>query len=381
MQKCLLRIGVDARLLSEPITGLGRYLFEVLSRMVGEGHEWYLYSHRPIIIGDWKRENIFLKNMNLNNRPMRMLWAQTILPYWALKDQVDIFWSPAHRIPRYLSSRIASVVTIHDLVWRYAGETMRPLSRWLDSKFMMEAARKANIIITVSNSTAEDLIVEDKKLAAKIIVISLGVSSDLLTSLISEKHRTATILSPYYLFVGTLEPRKNLERLIDAISILPANVKNLAKLLIVGGKGWGGVNIQEIIKQYGVEDNVVSIGYVDDSTLAELYSNALFLVMPSLYEGFGLPLIEAMAHGVPSLTSNRSSMPEVIGDAGILIDPYDVESISAGLSLLLTDHNLRYCLSDIALRRVTQFDWRLSSKRTLKVFKKLVNSSTKCNFD
>lgn len=371
LQKRCLRIGVDARLLSEPATGLGRYLFEVLSRMVDSGHDWFLYSHRPIIIGDWKRKNIFVRNLNLNNRPMRMLWAQSVLPYWANKDQVDIFWSPAHRIPRFLSSRIDSVVTIHDLVWRYAGETMRPLSRWLDSKFMMEAASKANVVIAVSKSTAKDLIAEDRTLAEKISVITQGVSPYLLPALRNHKQRMAGVNSPYYIFVGTLEPRKNLKRLIEALSILPPNVKNSAKLIIVGGKGWGGVNVESLIKEFGVQDNVEYFGYVDDSTLATLYSNALFIAMPSLYEGFGLPLIEAMAYGVPALTSNRSSMPEVVGDAGVLIDPEDVQSISNGLSLLLTDQKLRKMLSNYALDRVKNFDWCISAKETLKIFENL----------
>jgi glycosyltransferase involved in cell wall biosynthesis len=375
MQKRSLRIGVDARLLSEPTTGIGRYLFEVLSRMVGQGHEWYLYSHQPIIIGDWRGGNIYVRYLNLKGRPMRMLWAQSILPYWAYKDKIDIFWSPAHRIPRYLSSKILSVVTIHDLVWRHAGETMRPLSRWLDSKFMMEAACKADVIIAVSNSTAIDLMVEDQKHSEKIVVISLGASPYLPNVFSKEEEKAVNVTSPYYLFVGTLEPRKNLKRLIEALSKLPNDVKNSAKLVIVGGDGWGGVNIEDLIRKFKVQDNVIRLGYVTDSTLAGLYSNALFLVMPSLYEGFGLPLIEAMAYGVPALTSNRSSMPEVVGDAGILVNPDDVQSISAGLSLLLTDHILLNRLSAIAKIRATQFDWNLSSKKTLNIFEDLFQRS------
>lgn len=368
--KLSFRIGVDARLLSEPITGIGRYLFETLSRMVDEGHEWYLYSHRPIIIGNWTRNNITIRNWNLKSRPMRMLWAQSILPYWAHKDNIDIFWSPAHRIPRYLPSQIASVVTIHDLVWRHAGTTMRPLSRWLDSKFMMEATKKADKIIAVSSSTAKDLINENRILSSKISVISLGISQSLLNNLGSRNQSKLPIASQYYLFVGTLEPRKNLQRLIEALSILPADIKKVAKLVIVGGVGWGGVNVEYLIKLFDVQDYVVHLGYVDDLALAELYKNALFLVMPSIYEGFGLPLIEAMAYGVPAVTSNCSSMPEVIGDAGILVDPFDVHSISAGLSLLLTNQSLRSHLSKNAISRAYQFDWNHSSKKTLQTLVK-----------
>ena len=314
MHRRPLRIGVDARLLSEPTTGIGRYLFEILSRMVEEGHEWFLYSHQPIIIGSWNRKNIFIRSLNLKGRPMRMLWAQSILPYWAHQDHVDIFWGPAHRIPRFLPSKILSVVTIHDLVWRYAGETMRPLSRWLDSKFMIEAAQKSDAIIAVSNSTEEDLMVEDKNFALKTTVISLGISPCLKTNFSGDEQIASEVTFPYYLFVGTLEPRKNLKRLIEAVSILPNDCKNIAKLVIVGGKGWGGVDVEDIIKKFGVQDNIKHLGYVDDSTLAGLYSNALFLVMPSLYEGFGLPLIEAARRHVPIIARDIPVFKEVAGE-------------------------------------------------------------------
>jgi glycosyltransferase involved in cell wall biosynthesis len=378
MQKRLIRIGVDARLLSESITGIGRYLLEVLSRMIDEGHEWYLYSHRPIIIGDWNRENVYIRSLNLKARPMRMLWAQSVLPYWADKDKVDIFWSPSHRIPRFLPSNISSVVTIHDLVWRHAGETMRPLSRWLDSKLMMEAASRADLIIAVSSNTAKDLMREDQLLAKKIVVITQGITRRLLTPISQPEQRAVDFNAPYYLFVGTLEPRKNLKRLIEALSILPIDVKKSAKLVIVGGKGWGGVNVDDLIRLYGVQDNVNQLGYVDDLTLASLYSNASFLVMPSLYEGFGLPLVEAMSHGLPALTSDRSSMPEVVGNAGILVNPENVQSISDGLLLLLTDHKLRNRLSTLAKNRATQFDWSRSSKETLNVLISALKNHHEC---
>lgn len=375
INKKKIKIGVDARLLSEPITGIGRYLFEVLSRMTNEGHEWYLYSHRPIIIGDWGRENIFIRSMNLKGRVTRMIWAQSLLPYLASKDRVDIFWSPAHRIPRFLHSKIPCVVTIHDLVWRHAGQTMRPLSRWLDSKLMIEAANKANTIIAVSKSTASDLILEGRNLSSKISVIYLGVSLKKLKNLDEELQNRIASIKPYYLFVGTLEPRKNLERLIHAHSILPNSIRNTTKLLIIGGKGWGDVNVEKIVKKFGMQENVEFWGYVDDSILAELYANALFLAMPSLYEGFGLPLIEAMAFGIPMLTSNRSSMPEVAEGAGIFVDPLNLASISKGLGLLLTDPSLRKNLGDRAAIRANKFDWNVTANETLAVFFDVLNGT------
>ncbi len=361
------RIGVDARLLAEPVTGIGRYLQEILSRLVKEGHEWYLYSHKPIIIGNWKRENVRVKNLNIKGRVLRMLWAQTLLPFWAYKDNLDIFWSPAHRLPRYLPSSIASVVTIHDLVWKYAGDTMRPLSRWLDSKLMIEASQNATAIIAVSKSTARDLCIENKEFVKKIFVIPLGVTKSLLPKL-NQEYQEVKDSKQYFLFVGTLEPRKNLLRLIEAMASLPKHLKDSTDLIIVGGKGWGGLNIHVLIEKFNLKNNVKILGYTSDDDLRSLYSRALFLVMPSLYEGFGLPLVEAMAWGVPSLTSNISSMPEVVGNAGILVNPFDVKSISIALEKLLTDGGYRQTLSKNAFERSRYFNWDVSAKKTMEIF-------------
>jgi glycosyltransferase involved in cell wall biosynthesis len=365
-----IRIGVDARLLSEPMTGIGRYLYEVLSRMVHSDYEWYLYSHKPIIIGEWSGKNIYLRTYNLKGRALRMFWAQMVLPYICNRDRVDIFWSPAHRIPLLLPQNIASVVTIHDLVWRHCGYSMRPLSKWLDSILMINAARRADAIIAVSKSTAIDLINEGPFFATKISVIHLGASKKLFQAS-SGNEKKINFSRPYYLFVGTLEPRKNLNRLLDAVSLLPNDLRNSADLLIVGGKGWGRVDIPKLIEKKRLSKNVKLMGYVNDLDLSHLYENALFLTMPSLYEGFGLPIVEAMAWGVPTLSSNRSSMPEVVGEAGVLIDPEDTQSITDGLTLLLQDISLREKLSKISLKRSLQFKWGTTANDTLKIFQTL----------
>ena len=206
-------------------------------------------------------------------------------------------------------------------------------------------------------------------------MIYLGVSLKKLKNLDEELQNRIASIKPYYLFVGTLEPRKNLERLIHAHSILPNSIRNTTKLLIIGGKGWGDVNVEKIVKKFSMQENVEFWGYVDDSILAELYANALFLAMPSLYEGFGLPLIEAMAFGIPMLTSNRSSMPEVAEGAGIFVDPLNLASISKGLGLLLTDPSLRKNLGDRAAIRANKFDWNVTANETLAVFFDVLNGT------
>ena len=361
------RIGVDARLLAEEVTGIGRYTVEVLSRLTLAGHEWFLYSHQPIIVGKWEMSNVHLRTDNFPGRGLRMLWAQSVMPFRAWRDEIDLFWSPAHRLPSLLPARVARVVTVHDLVWKHAGETMRPMSRWLDSILMPEAVRLADRVITVSGHTAEDLLREMPSARGKVSPIPLGTSF-LAPAASRESLTSLGLTEPYFLFVGTLEPRKNLTRLLEAFARLPDSLRNGAVLAIAGGKGWGGVDVATIAERFGIGDRVRVLGYVDDSQLATLYAHALFLAMPSLYEGFGLPLLEAMSHGTPVLTSNCASMPEVAGDAGVLVDPCDVDSVAHGLSELLSHDARRNALACLAKTHAASFSWDRAAEDTLRIF-------------
>lgn len=357
------RIGVDARILSEKITGIGRYTHEVLKRLVLSDHDWILFSHKPLLIGNWSAPNIKVINHNIPNRIGRMLWSQSALPYLARNNNVDIFWSPAHRLPTLLSPRITSVVTIHDLVWKHAGHTMRPLSRFLDSLLMPAAIKRADKIIAVSNATALDLLTEFPNAHEKVNVIPLGFTvTDSKPSLIKNPKKAS---EQYFLFVGTLEPRKNLERLLMAYSRLSISMQSLAKLKIVGGIGWGNLNLNLLLKKLEISQRVDMLGYVSEGELDQYYKEALFLALPSLYEGFGLPILEALARGTPVLTSHCSSMPEVAGPAALYIDPYSIDSITNGLLLMISNQSFRDKLSSLALNQASRFNWDEASERTL----------------
>jgi len=370
-----LKVGIDARLLSRPITGIGRYTLEmcqVLSKL--ENIALYLYSPSPIPTGvTCKLTAVNIRSGKWNNGVLRQFWTECYLPLWAKKDGVDVFWGPAHRLPRWLPKSIASVVTIHDLVWKYAGDTMRPLSRCLERYQMPAAVRSADHVIAISNATAGAVTKELGIKSDKLSIVPLGAN-------VTEKTVTFRPLQqldinrPYILFVGTLEPRKNLTRLLTAYSYLPDSLKDHTMLVIAGGKGWGGIDIKHTVADLGLDKYVRILGYVDESTLATLYANALFLAMPSLYEGFGLPLVEAMVHGTPVLTSNNSSMPEVAGKAGLLIDPLDVKSIKNGLEELITNDDLRRNLADNARNNVTRFNWDAAAKQLVSVFEKAVSA-------
>jgi glycosyltransferase involved in cell wall biosynthesis len=370
-----MKIGIDARLLSRPITGIGRYTLEMcraLSKI--EDLSLYLYSPSPLpsrYVLDLAVASI--NNGSWNNGLFRQLWSETYLPMWAKSDGVDIFWGPAHRLPHYLPSSMARVVTIHDLVWRHAGHTMRPLSRILESWQMPFAVDSADAVVANSQSTADALNQEFSINPGKLSMIHLGVSKVINTGP-DDVLGLLGVNTPYFLFVGTLEPRKNLGRLLTAYSGLSESIRDKATLVIAGGEGWGRDNIPDMVNRLGLSSHVISLGYVDESMLSALYANALFLAMPSIYEGFGLPIVEATSYGTPVLTASNSSMPEVAGDAGLLVDALDVDSIRAGLSTMISNAKLRNDLAANAKNNAARFNWDESARQMFRVFEKAISS-------
>jgi len=370
-----MKIGVDARLLSRPLTGIGRYTLEMCRALSNEPNvSLYLYSPEPIqtdVALSLPSANIRTKNWN--NGLFRQLWGESYLPLWAKKDEVDVFWGPAHRLPRCLPGTMPRVVTIHDLVWKYAGSTMRPLSRLLERYQMPVAVHAADAVVAVSKATAdavkEEFFISSNKLSVILSGASLpkGVSSGVVL-------QQKSIDRPYFLFVGTLEPRKNLIRLLTAYSLLGESLKDQAMLVIAGGKGWGGIDLNDTVSGLGLRKYVRVLGYVDETMLASLYANALFLAMPSLYEGFGLPLVEAMVHGTPVLTSDNSSMPEVAGNAGLLIHPFAIPSIKNGLETLIANNDLRRNLAGNTRENITRFSWTTAAKQLVSVFEKIISA-------
>lgn len=352
-----MRVGVDARLLSIPLTGIGRYTAELSRALVSQGDEYFLYMPSPPVDGVWDCRDAQVRSGRFRGRVGKMLWSQTVLPYSAARDSVDVFWGATHRLPRYLPQRIARVVTIHDLVWKYAGETMRPLSRWMEQRLMPEAVRLADRIMADSQSTADGIEAEFPEARGKVRVVYLG-TTPMATPDSRESLRALGIDRPYFLFVGTLEPRKNLRRLLGAFARVPEDLRKRNQLVITGGKGWGGVDIRGVLAELGLERDVIVTGYVTDAQLAALYAYARFLAMPSLYEGFGLPIIEAMSCGVPVLTSNTSSLPEVAGNAGVLVDPFSEEAIADGLARLLADDDCHALLAGRARANAQRFTWQ-----------------------
>lgn len=369
-----MRIGVDARLLREPVTGIGRALLEIGTR---------LSSINPNIIFYTPSKSDFNTLLNVHSSSLRdsivsgrifeHLWSQTILPVQAILDKVDVFWGPAHRLPFLLPTSIAQVLTIHDLVWISHPETMNSFGRLLEKIHMPYSLAHADKVMAVSNSTKREILQEFPMMETKLSVISLGPSS------LSSKQNLDTldrleISRKYILFVGTVEPRKNLNRLIEAYSRLSLDLRSQYDLVLVGPAGWGSLSIPNLINLKGQSENIKMVGYVSDEDLASLYRHAIFLAMPSLSEGFGLPILEAMSAGIPVLTSNCSSMPEIAGDAALFIDPMSIDSIRDGLERLLNDIELRTLLSAKAKKNAVNYSWDKCANDLMTLFEDAISA-------
>lgn len=362
------RIGVDARLLSAPLTGIGRYTHEMVNALLRTGADLTLYMPGKALHWiDTSAGTYDVKSIGRFGRRGRFIWGQFVLPIKACFDAPDFFWGPTHRLPPFLPRKTRSFVTIHDLVWKYAGATMRSSSRLLEAYSMPAAIARSDGIIAVSHHTQADIIRTFPSTKAPIVTIYPGVSDRPAGHDKSYLGKWG-INRPYVLFVGTLEPRKNLLRLLDAYSRLSCEIRQMAQLVIAGGQGWGDLNLSQKIEELGLINHISLTGYVDEVELSTLYKNALFLAMPSLYEGFGLPLVEAMSYNLPCLTSSCASMPEVVGEAGLLVDPLDVDSIKMGLQQLITDVGLRARMSAFAATNAELFKWDAAADQLLNFF-------------
>lgn len=312
------------------------------------------------------------------------LWTRIALPLKLLsaKQKPDVFFSPGHYAP--LWSRIPRVITIFDLAYWNFPEMFKPRDLWQLKHWSKQSIKKAKQIITISQSTKADLLKHYKVLSKNITVAYPGYDQNIFKEQLSSEHRQQIldkyqIKGDYFIYTGTLQPRKNLIRLIDAFSKLihePGQNFDM-QLVIVGktkGAGRQGWMYQEILdrpKQLGIEDRVIFTGFAPTEELPYLMSGALAYVLPSLYEGFGIPVVEAMACGTPVIVSKVSSLPEVVGSAGIQVDPTSIDQIEHALRLMATDQKLRLKLSKLGLEQVKQFNWQKMARQVLKVLQEV----------
>lgn len=369
------RLAVDVSLLRPNVGGLTRYLSELLPRLMNRGGascEWRLYGRKALDTKRWDETQATISQRSdyFPAGPGRLASLFTSSPVWTGLDRPDVFWGPGHRLPLWLPKGTRAVVTVHDVCWLVAPDTMRISTRLFDRMLMPMALKRADAVIAVSEATRNALLAYFPEVSGKLHLIHEGASA-LPEPMTSENLNQWGVTAPYVLFVGTLEPRKNLLRLLEAFARLQKNLPSAEtkppQLVVVGGSGWGDDNLRSAIQRLGQTDFVRILGRVSDTQLSTLYRHAVCLAMPSLYEGFGLPLVEAMAQGTPLLTSLTSAMPEVAGRAGCLVNPLDIGSIEKGLSNMLYDQTYRDGLAAYAKIQASKFTWDRAAMETLRV--------------
>lgn len=315
-------------------------------------------------------------------RPKR-LWTWIALPLalYHAKTRCDLFFSPTHYMPRF--SPVKRVVTIFDLSFLHFPESFLKKDLWQLKNWTKFSIENADHIVTISKFSKKDIASEYKINKDKITVAYPGFNKDIFHS-IKDAKKINGVLSKYkighsyIIYIGTLQPKKNLLRLIEAFSrILTQKELNDLNLVIVGktkGEGKQGWLFQDILKaprKLGIEGRVIFTGFVPTDDLPILLSGAKVFILPSLWEGFGIPVVEAMATGTPAIVSNTSALPEVAGSAGLLIDPYSVDQMEQSIRLILTDSKLRQRYSEKALLQAKKFSWEKMARTILKVFERV----------
>ncbi len=338
-----------------------------------------LLSHFQKKADSKTRFTIFLRNKPQNHLPKEtefyryntispfFLFSQITLPLALMvQKDLDVFFSPAHYAPRV--SPVPTIVTIHDLSYFYFPQEFLRKDLYQLKNWTKYSVKKAKKVICVSKETKKDLIKFYKTPEEKIEVIYNGYEK---TAIKPKSHRFKLFKERYILYVGTLQPRKNIQTLIRAFQIFQKESPDF-KLVLTGKKGWLYDKIFELVKTLNLQDRVVFTDYVPDGELITLYQNAFCFVLPSFYEGFGIPLLEAMAEGTPVIAAGSSALPEIGGDACLYFDPHNVNGLVRLLSRLKNDEDLRKKMIEEGKKRIKLFSWKKCSDETLKVIKSAV---------
>ncbi len=307
----------------------------------------------------------------MRKRPVRLVFEQTVLPFLISRYRIDVVHSLHYSFP-LLRRRAKVVVTIHDMTWFSMPEVHQSFKKRYHRFFIERAGRVADGLIFVSRSALADFRARFGSPRGEAVVIHHGrdprfqPSAD--EAAIDDVRRIYHLSAAYILYVGTIEPRKNLVRLVEAFArIAPRHPGT--QLVLAGNRGWMYGQLFERVQQLALGSRVLFPGFVPEAEKPALMAGCTLFVYPSLYEGFGLPALEAIASGVPVVTSNTSSLPEVVGEAALLVDPADVDALAEAMERILTDPALRDRLRREGPRQAARFTWRQTAGKTADLYR------------
>lgn len=361
-------VAIDVTTLRGHISGVGYYTARIvdhLARSVGEGvSELLLLSNGPV-------DRALPSSARLIEGfrfPVRSVWMQFLLPVLLRKLRPDIVHYTNYLAPAVQGG--AYVVSIHDMSLTRTPEHHTLKKRLLTASLVPRVARGAKLVLAPSEATRRDVIA-DLHLPAE-NVMSIPYAAAEMFRPVAERPDGPGLDRPYFLFVGTIEPRKNLVRLLDAFAAFARDVPGI-NLVLAGQRGWKCEEIYARAARGDVADRTVILDYVREDALPSLYTHALACVYPSLFEGFGFPVVEAMACGTPVLTSNTTSLAEIGEGASLLVDPLDTNAIAAGLRALAGSDDLRAELRAKGRARAATFSWAETGQKTLAAYRRALN--------
>ena len=366
------RFGINEKTGLPVRVGSSEYVFQLLIKLnkIDKDNDYRIYI--PSIASGFNPKTLGLP---LEDEHWKYIAVEKKVGPWTMvalsrrlfkdKNKLDVFFSPTHYLP--LRIPCPSVISILDVSYLYFPELFKKKDLYQLKLWGGHSIKKATKVLTISKSSKNDIINEYKIKAEKVVVTYPGIKQ--IANMDKEElDKKFDIKGDYILFVGTIQPRKNIKRLIQAFAKL--NKKDL-NLVIVGKKGWMYEETLNTPQDLGISEKVKFLDFVSDKELPSLYKNALCFVLPSLYEGFGLPLLEAMQYGCPVITSNISSLPEAAGEAALYVDPESVDDIAEKMEKLVTEPKLREDLIKKGYEQVKKFSWEKTARETLKVLEEV----------
>ena len=382
-----MKIAFDVSLLlGDQKTGVQFYTYNIIEQIIKHENNEYLFNFFSLRRKKKKLQKLtpFLEKPNcraqictLLNEALYIKISKTIpIPYslcFNEKPQISHFW--AYNLPHRVKGK--KFITVYDMTYMAYPQTMKNVYRKELEANVNSSCNRADKVITISEFSKKEIVNYLNINPNKIEIIPCGIDTNIFhpiqeTSKIEGVKNKYNVQGNYFLYLGTLEPRKNLVRLIQAYSIVKERHNNIPKLILAGRYGWKYEPIIQEVKDHKLEKEILFLNYISNEDRVPLICEAAGFLFPSLYEGFGLPPLEAMACGVPVLVSNSSSLPEVVEDAAIKIDPLNVEEMANGIERLLFDNELRKTLIETGLQRASHFSWEKSANRLIEVYENTI---------
>jgi glycosyltransferase involved in cell wall biosynthesis len=354
-------------------------LFSHLGQIDSSNEYWFYYNKENC-------QKFEAPNFRHISRSGAFAWTQFAFPSQLRQDKPDLLFMPIQMLPFLTPSSIPTVVTIHDVAFEFFPKTY-PLKDLVRHKlYVRRALAKADHLISITNATKDDLIRIYGVPEEKITTVYHGLDHDRFhipreaqdAKKTTEVKKKYNITKPYLLYVGNVQPRKNVQGLIKAFASLE-ELSRKFQLVIAGAQAWLVEDVMSEISDISTKDDIIFTGRFENDDLSPLFWGATAFVLPSFYEGFGLPILEAAACGTPVMIANTPSMVEVAGKAGVSFDPHSISSIARTLHSVLTDTRKQVLLRQEGLERVKEFTWHTTAKKTLEVLQEAYEKSLKKN--